>query len=138
MAELKETHRYDDIIQRHHPVSARHAPMSNADRAAQFSPFAALTGYEEVITEVARQTTPRIELEESEQQLLDWKFQYLQDKSAEQPEVVVTYFEPDMVKDGGAYLTVKGRVKKVDAYNKCIVFTTGQQVPMREIIHIFF
>ncbi len=137
MTELKESHRYDDIIHKPHPVSSRHAAMTNRDRAAQFSPFAALTGYEEVIAEASRQTSPRIELEESEQQILDRKLQDLRERISEQPEVEITYFEPDTRKDGGAYLTVKGHLKKIDAYNKCVVFTAGQEIPMGEIIHIF-
>ncbi len=138
MAELKKSHRHDDIIHKPHPVSSRHAAMTNRDRAAQFSPFAALTGYEEVIVEASRQTSPRIELEESEQQILDRKLQYLYDHIREQPEVEITYFEPDTLKDGGAYLTVKGHLKKIDVYNKRLVFTTGKKIPIREIIHIFF
>ncbi len=137
MAEFKESHRYDDIIHKPHPVSSRHAAMTNRDRAAQFSPFAALTGYEEVITEASRQTSPRIELEESEQQILDRKLQDLRERISEQPEVEITYFEPDTRKEGGTYLTVKGHLKKIDVYNKCLVFTAGQEIPMREIIHIF-
>ena len=138
MAELKETHRYDDIIHRHHPVSARHASMTNSDRAAQFSPFAALTGYEEVIAEAARQTASRIELEESELQLLDRKIRHLQQRIAEHPEVEITYFEPDAVKEGGAYRTVKGAVKKIDTYARCIILTTQQVIPMEEIISLLF
>ena len=138
MAEFKESHRYDDIIHKPHPVSSRHAAMTNRDRAAQFSPFAALTGYEEVITEASRQTSPRIELEESEQQILDRKLQDLRERISEQPEVEITYFEPDTRKEGGTYLTVKGHLKKIDVYNKCLVFTAGQEIPMGEIIHIFF
>ena len=137
MTEFKESHQYDDIIHKPHPVSSRHAAMTNRDRAAQFSPFAALTGYEEVITEASRQTSPRIELEESEQQILDRKLQDLRERISEQPEVEITYFEPDTRKEGGAYLTVKGHLKKIDMYNKCLIFTAGQEIPMREIIHIF-
>ena len=137
MAELKETHRYDDIIHRRRPVSVRHAPMTNSNRAAQFSPFAALTGYEEVIAEAARQTTSRIELEESELQLLDRKLQYLREKIPERPEITVTYFEPDTRKTGGAYRTVRGYVKKIDTYNRCIILTTQQRIPVEEILRIF-
>lgn len=138
MAELKKTHRYDDIIHLPHPISTRHAPMSNGDRAAQFSPFAALTGYEEVIAETARQTSPRIELEESEQLMLNAQYQYLQMNIKEQPVVYITYFEEDRFKEGGSYKTIKACIKKIDAHNKQVLITTGQIIPMRDIIHLFF
>lgn len=138
MAVPKNTHRYDDIIHLPHPVSARHAPMSNGDRAAQFSPFAALTGYEEIISETARQTTPRIELEESELQMLNAQYQYLQMNIKEQPVVHITYFEEDRFKEGGSYQTIKACIKKIDAHNKQVVLTSGQSIPMGDIIHLFF
>lgn len=138
MAELKESHQYDDIIHKAHPVSSRHAAMTNRDRAVQFAPFAALTGYEEVIKEAARQTTPRIELEESELQLLNRKLQYLQEHIREQPEAEFVYFEPDARKDGGAYRTVRERVKKIDTYESCVRLISGLEIPLREIVQIVF
>lgn len=138
MAELKESHRYDDIIHKPHPVSFRHAAMTNRDRAVQFAPFAALTGYEEVIAEAARQTEPRIELEESELQLLNRKLQYLRDHIREQLEAEFVYFEPDARKDGGAYQTVRACVKKIDTYKNCVRLVSGQEIPIKEIVHIIF
>ena len=136
MKQLQETHRYDDIIEKKHPVSSRHAAMTNRDRAVQFAPFAALTGYDEVIKEASRLTTPRIELEESERQLLDQKLQYLYNRVDEQPEVEITYFEPDAHKSGGTYRTVRACVKKIDLYRSCVLLVGGQRIPMGEIIRI--
>ena len=138
MKQLQETHRYDDIIEEKHPVSSRHAAMTNRDRAVQFAPFAALTGYDEVIREASRLTVPRIELEENELQLLERKLQYLYNRIDEQPEVEITYFEPDAHKSGGAYRTVRARVKKIDLYQSCMLLVGGQKIPMREIIRILF
>ena len=136
MKQLQETHRYDDIIEKKHPVSSRHAAMTNRDRAVQFAPFAAQTGYDEVIKEASRLTTPRIELEESERQLLDQKLQYLYNRVDEQPEVEITYFEPDAHKSGGTYRTVQACVKKIDLYRSCVLLVGGQRIPMGEIIRI--
>lgn len=136
MAELKPTHRYDDIICLARPISKRHAPMSNYDRAAQFAPFAALTGYEEVISEVSRQTVPRIELDEDERQRLDLQLRFLQSRIDERPEVEITCFEPDMYKAGGVYITVRGQVKKIDTHQGCIILLDGQEIPIEEMIRI--
>lgn len=138
MAELKKTNQYGDIIHMPHPVSSRHAAMTNADRAAQFAPFAALTGYEEEIAETARLTMPRIELEESQQQVLDRKYRYLRSHIHEELLVTVTYFQPDLLKEGGSFLTVRGRVKKIDEYQKYIHFTDGQKIPLEEVVYMAF
>lgn len=127
---------YEDIIYLPHPVSTRHAALSNADRAAQFAPFAALTGYDAELVEAARLTTPRAELTESEQQLLNDSYQYLQEHSSERPRATITYFQPDSRKAGGAYITVTAPVKKIDQYTQTIVLTTGETIPMAEIIAV--
>ena len=127
---------YEDIIYLPHPVSARHGAMSNGDRAAQFAPFAALTGYDAELAETARLTTPRAELTEGEQQRLNEVYRYLQDRISLQPSVTVTYFQPDRKKDGGAYITVTASVKKIDEYNQTIIFTTGESIPIWEIVEI--
>ncbi len=127
---------YDDIIHLPHPVSVRHAALSNADRAAQFAPFAALTGYDTELAETARLTTPRAELTESEQQLLNEVYRYLQEHSSEHPRVTITYFQPDSRKAGGAYITVTAPVKKLDEYTQSIVLTTGETISMAEIVAI--
>lgn len=127
---------YEDIIHLPHPVSARHGAMSNADRAAQFAPFAALTGYEACIAEAARLTTSRIELTENEEQLLNEVYRYLQERISEHPRVTVTYFAPDAKKSGGAYITVTASVKKVDEYTGSVILTTGKTIPMADIVAI--
>ncbi len=127
---------YEDIIHLPHPVSIRHGAMSNADRAAQFAPFAALTGYDAELAETARLTSSRIELTESEQQLLNEIYCYLQAHILESPRVTVTYFQPDSRKAGGAYITVTAWVKKIDEYTQTLHFTTGETIPLSQILTI--
>ena len=138
MTELIATHRYDDIIHQQHPVSSRHAAMTKRDRAAQFAPFAALTGYEQVIAETARRTESRIELEENEIQALDWKLRYLQERIREQPEAEIVYFEPDAYKEGGCYRTAIGYIRKIDMYQNNVLLVSGQEIPIKEIVQINF
>lgn len=117
-----ECHRYDDVINRQHPTSKKHPRMSNMNRAAQFAPFAALTGYEESIEETTRLTDRRIELSEYEIEELDVKLNFIQEHIKERPEVIVTYFQPDERKEGGKYLTVTGNVRWIDEVNGVMVF----------------
>ena len=126
-------HQYDDIIDLPHHVSATRPRMSMIDRAAQFSPFAALTGYDAAIKETGRLTDRRIELTEDSRAALDRKQQLLVDNLAEHPEVSVTYFVPDERKSGGAYITVTGNVKKVDEYERLLILTDGTKIPLDEI-----
>lgn len=127
---------YEDIIHLPHPVSGRHGAMSNLDRAAQFAPFAALTGYDAELAETARLTDARIELTESEEQLLNEVYRHLQEHISEHPRVTVTYFEPDTKKSGGAYITVTAPVKKLDEYTQSIILTTGETIPLSQILTI--
>ena len=117
-----ECHRYNDVINRQHPTSKKHPRMSNMNRAAQFAPFAALTGYEESIEETARLTDRRIELSEYEIEELNAKLNFIQKHIKERPEVTITYFQPDERKEGGAYITVTGRVRRIDEENGVLVF----------------
>ena len=133
---MKETHKYDDIIHLSRPVSPRRSRMTNYDRAAQFSPFAALTGYDAVIEETARLTDSRIELEEGRKAELNETLQDLRQRLVEQPEVVLTYFRYDERKSGGAYVTAAGRVKKIDDYSRCILFADGRAIPIDEVVDI--
>jgi len=129
--------RYDDIIRLPHHVSARHPHMPIADRAAQFMPFKALSGYEDDITEETRLTQQRIELTEGEQELLDQQLQLLGERLAEErPEVRVVCFVPDTRKDGGAYQTLRGRVKKLDPVEGVMVFDDGRRVRFADIYSI--
>ena len=124
---------YDDIIDLPRPKS-KHEPMPMSDRAAQFSPFAALTGYGDAIDETARLTDHRTELSEEERAELDYKQQYLATLDA--PTVTVTYFVPDERKSGGAYVTHTGVLKRVDEVESMVVFKDGLRVPLDEVMDI--
>ncbi len=129
-------HCYEDIIDLPHHVSRKHRQMPLLDRAAQFAPFAALTGHEAAIKETARLTEEEIELDENSKELLDFRLQQLQEHLSEHPEVAVTYFKPDEKKAGGAYETVTGVVKKVDDYAGELVFTDGKRIVLGTIIEL--
>lgn len=131
-----ELHRYDDIIHLPHHVSATHPQMPAADRAAQFSPFAALTGHDDAMKETARLTDPRVELDENAKELLNKKLWYVQAMLTEQPEITVTYFRPDEAKDGGRYITAKGKIKKIDVYGHFLFMLDGLRIPINDIIEI--
>ena len=127
---------YNDIIDLPHHISTTRPRMSMLDRAAQFSPFAALTGYDAAIKETGRLTGRRIELTEECRAVLDRKQQVLLENLAEHPEVSVTYFVPDERKSGGAYVTVAGRVKKVDEYQRLLLLTNGTRIPLTEVLEL--
>lgn len=114
--------RYDDILLLPRHVSARRASMSMIDRAAQFSPFAALTGYDGVIAETGRLTQPRMELDGEAVCQLDRQLQRLAALIHLRPTVTVTWFEPDAHKEGGSYRTKTGPVKKLDAAGQYLLF----------------
>lgn len=132
---MKESN-YDDIINLPHHVSAKHPQMTISDRAAQFSPFAALTGYESVIRETARLTNQRMELDEYAKAELNEKLRIVQEQIAHHPEISVTYFVPDERKSGGEYVTVNGKVKKIEEYSHTMIFDNGTEIPLDEIIEI--
>ena len=111
--------------------------MSNMNRAAQFAPFAALTGYEESIEETARITDRRIELSEYEIEELNAKLNFIQEHIKERPEVTITYFQPDERKDGGAYITVTGRIRKIDEVNRVLVFENQINIYITSITKLF-
>lgn len=129
-------HKYDDIIHLPRHVSSRHPQMSLADRAAQFSPFAALTGHEAAIQETARLTDEFIELDEDQKEQLDERLRLLKENQFRETEIEVTYFQPDAKKSGGAYVTVRGRVEKIDEYGRSIVFVDGTMIPMERVFSI--
>lgn len=132
----KETHKYDDIINLPHHVSVKHPQMALSDRAAQFSPFAALTGHEDSIRETARRTEAFLELDEDKKEQLDEKMHILQDYFSEKPKITVTYFVPDEKKDGGAYVTHRGRIRKIDIYLRRLLFEDGTEVPLQYIFEM--
>ena len=133
---LKETHKSDDIIHLSRPRSGRRVRMSNYDRAAQFSPFAALTGFEAAIAETGRLTDSRIELDEGGKQLLDEQMHAVMEAIHTQPEVEIVWFRYDERKAGGSYVTTTGHVKKVDDYSSRLLFTDGCCIPLEEVISV--
>ncbi len=131
-----KTNKYDDIINLPHHVSPSHPKMPISDRAAQFSPFAALTGYEAAVEETARLTEKKAELSEDMKTVLNEKIQIILDRLDECPEVIITHFVPDKRKDGGAYLRVAGVVKAVDAYERRILMADKTSIPIDQIREI--
>lgn len=125
---------YDDIIHLSRPESAAHPPMPRAARAAQFSPFAALTGYDAAIRETARLTDREIELDEDSLAILDARLQYLNEHAAETPQVTLTHFVPDSRKDGGAYRLTDGRLKQIDTDRQTLILCDGQRIPLSHIL----
>ena len=127
---------YEDIINLPHHVSKARPQMSMLDRAAQFSPFAALTGYDAAIKETGRLTDEKIELDEDTKAALDMKQAYLIEMIDEQPEITIIYFLPDARKVGGAYVTVTGNLKRFDEYERLLILTNGKKIPMDDIADI--
>ena len=128
--------RYDDIIDLPHHVSTTHHRMSMLERAAQFQPFRALTGYEDAVRETARLTDDQVELTEDEKALLDGKLQRLADNLASHPLVTVTYFQPDKKKSGGEYVTTTGQLKKIDDFEGVLILLGGERVVIEDILDI--
>ncbi len=129
----QDEHRYDDIINLPHHVSTKHPHMSALDRAAQFSPFAALTGHDAAIKETARLTDEHMELDEDRKEEIDRQLQEIREHLDESPEVTITYFVPDERKKGGSYVTVSGRVKKLDEYEGRVIFEDNTSIEIDEI-----
>lgn len=129
---------YDDIIHLPHHQSKTRPHMSMTERAAQFSPFAALTGYEDVLEETARLTDQRSEPSESEQAELDRQLQLLQERISERPVVSITYFQPDEKKSGGAYVTVTDAVRRIDTVKRVLVLMDGREIPINDVSSIEF
>ena len=127
---------YEDIIHLPHHVSATRARMPMSDRAAQFSPFAALTGHDAAILETARLTDEKKALDETELCALDRELQKLLVCLEEEPEVTITYFEPDVHKSGGMYRTVTGAVKKLNAFERQIVLKNGMAISVNNVMGI--
>ncbi len=127
-------HKYDDIINLPHHVSSKRPRMSMIDRAAQFSPFAALTGYDAAVKETARLTDQRIELDENEKSALDERLRIAVELGS--PEITITFFKPDERKAGGAYIATTGAIKKIDSYERLVVMKDGLKIPIDEISSI--
>lgn len=133
---METNEKYGDIISLPRPVSDRHARMPNYDRAAQFSPFAALTGLEDQMGETARLTDAMAELTESRKGELNEVLQKLKEKIANCPEISVTWFRPDSRKSGGAYLTTLGNLKKIDEYTHSLLMKDGPVIPIADILNV--
>lgn len=133
---MNETQQYDDIINLPHHISTVHTHMSLHDRAAQFLPFAALTGYEDAIKETGRLTKERISLSESEIESLNERLHIISEEQGSHPKISVTYFVPDEKKDGGAYETAEGFVRRIDEYRHVLIMTDGRQISMEDIIEL--
>ena len=131
-----EKSKYEDIIDLPHHVSYRHPRMSRIDRAAQFAPFAALTGYGAAVEETARLTEGLTELDETARALLNEKLRMLADFLDSEPQISITYFRPDERKTGGSYVTVSGTIKIVDEYARTVVMTDQAVIPMEHIREI--
>lgn len=127
---------YDDIICLPHHVSAVRQRMSMIDRAAQFSPFAALTGYDGIIREIGRLTDQAVELAADGKAMLDEKLRHLSDHLDEEPEVAITYFVPDERKRGGAYVNVTGRLRKIDPLTHTVTMADGAIIGFAQIYDI--
>lgn len=122
--------KYSDIIELPHPVSVKHPHMTIEERAAQFSPFAALNGYEDAIEETGRVTENEKILDEYELQILDEKLSIIKNKKVK---AKITYFMPDENKDGGKYVTINGIVKKIDEYGQIIVMGEGEVIDIKKV-----
>lgn len=125
--------KYDDIFILPHYVSGTRARMSPIDRAAQFSPFAALTGYDAAIRETGRRTDAYIEKDEQNIGILNEKLRMIAQYLPQQPEITVTYFQPDERKSGGAYVTVTASVERIDQYQQQIILTNGSRIRFSRI-----
>ena len=127
---------YEDMLDLPHYVSKKRAHMSMIDRGAQFSPFAALTGYEAVLAESARLTEDSAELSEGAEEAVDQVLRLLCENIRQQPWAVYTCFQPDERKAGGAYVKLEGRLKKYDCLEKCLILTDGRVIPVESIFSI--
>ena len=130
------TKKYDDILSLPHPASTKHPPMPIADRAAIFSPFAALSGHSAAIAETARLTEKRIELDEDCREKLDRKHRILEGIAWKQPELTVTWFQPDEKNPGGRYVTTTGSLKRTDRLARVMILTDGTRIPLDDIFDL--
>lgn len=133
---MKGKTNYEDIINLPHHISSKRPQMSMLDRAAQFSPFAALIGYDDAIHETGRLTDEKIDLSEEEKEALDRKQQILMERLGDHPSLTVTYFVPDAKKSGGAYVTKNGNLKKIDGFERWMMLTDGTKIPLDDVADI--
>lgn len=124
---------YEDIVNLPPHISKRHPQPTMMDRAARFAPFAAITGYEEMVLEEARVTEEWADLTESALERLNEQLIILQEHLPEQPEITITYFEPDQRKAGGAYVDHTGIVKRIDLYEHLLIMTDDKKIRIESI-----
>lgn len=127
---------YDDIINLPHHESTKHPKMPALDRAAQFLPFAALSGHNAAVRETARLTDMKLELDESQKDKLNERLQIIKGQTTPKAEIMITYFVPDTKKNGGAYLTVTGFIRKIDESLHQVIMENGTLIPMDDIYEI--
>lgn len=136
MENHNDNHKYDDIINLPHHQSQTRVHMSLYDRAAQFSPFSALTGYDDAVKESARLTDQKHELSDEAISQLNAKLMFIKEQIKNQPEITVTYFVPDEKKDGGTYITKKSAVKRIDDFQRVIILKNNAKIPFDDISDI--
>jgi len=129
----KDIHNYDDIINMPRHISSKHTQMKIIDRAAQFAPFAALTGHKESIDEASRITDSKKELDENQKEILNNKLNYILLNLDKLFEIKITYFQADLKKSGGKYITVLANIKKIDEYNKVLVLNNGMKIKLDDL-----
>lgn len=127
---------YEDIVNLPRHISKVHPQATMADRAARFSPFAAISGYEDMVKEAARVTEERIDITDATKELLNEKLNMIIEFLDEEPEVTITYFEPDKKKDGGAYVSITGTVKRIDEYERIVLMSDDKKIRIDEIYAI--
>ena len=127
---------YEDIVNLPRHISQVHPQATMADRAARFSPFAAISGYEDMVKEAARVTEERIDITDATKELLNEKLNMIIEFLDEEPEVTITYFEPDKKKDGGAYISITGTVKRIDEYERIVLMSDDKKIRIDEIYAI--
>ena len=127
---------YEDIVNLSRHISKVHPQATMADRAARFSPFAAISGYEDMVKEAARVTEERIDITDATKELLNEKLNMIIEFLDEEPEVTITYFEPDKKKDGGAYISITGTVKRIDEYERIVLMSDDKKIRIDEIYAI--
>ena len=128
--------KYGDMLYMTYPFQTDRPRMNRADRAAQFSPFAALTGYDAAIKETGRLTDEKVNLSEEEKEALDRKQQILMEWLGDYPALTITFFVPDEKKSGGAYMTKSGNLKKIDVFERVMLLTDGTKIPLDDVVEI--
>lgn len=134
----KPDNAYEDILHLPHHVSQTRPRMSRMDRAAQFSPFQALTGLDSAMQETERQTTMKIELDENEKAVLDEKLRILQARILDNPEVFIVFYRPDAYKEGGIYHEISGALRRIDTVQRQLLLNDGTAIPLDDIYSVDF